>query len=241
MHLKKKFKINNSILVIILIIVGIYISLRIISKKLTPILFNYAENETRRVANIIVSKAVNSSSLKEIDDDFFIITKENDTIKSIDFDPVKLNNFMIKVIDKIQTNLKLLESGEIDKIDVDNKELLKYDKKNGKKGVFYEIPIGVVFNNPLLSNLGPKIPVKFTLMGEVISNVETQITNYGINNALLQTNINIKLTEKVLLPISSKEINVEYNIPISLKMIQGSIPNYYFNGIESKSIVVPTK
>ena len=101
MHLKKKFKINNSILVIILIIVGIYISLRIISKKLTPILFNYAENETRRVANIIVSKAVNSSSLKEIDDDFFIITKENDTIKSIDFDPVKLNNFMIKVIDKI--------------------------------------------------------------------------------------------------------------------------------------------
>ena len=78
-------------------------------------------------------------------------------------------------------------------------------------------------------------------MGEVISNVETQITNYGINNALLQTNINIKLTEKVLLPISSKEINVEYNIPISLKMIQGSIPNYYFNGIESKSIVVPTK
>ena len=133
MHLKKKFKINNSILVIILIIVGIYISLRIISKKLTPILFNYAENETRRVANIIVSKAVNSSSLKEIDDDFFIITKENDTIKSIDFDPVKLNNFMIKVIDKIQTNLKLLESGEIDKIDVDNKELLKYDKKNSKK------------------------------------------------------------------------------------------------------------
>ena len=241
MHLKKKFKINNSILVIILIIVGIYISLRIISKKLTPILFNYAENETRRVANIIVSKAVNSSSLKEIDDDFFIITKENDTIKSIDFDPVKLNNFMIKVIDKIQTNLKLLESGEIDKIDVDNKELLKYDKKNSKKGVFYEIPIGVVFNNPLLSNLGPKIPVKFTLMGEVISNVETQITNYGINNALLQTNINIKLTEKVLLPISSKEINVEYNIPISLKMIQGSIPNYYFNGIESKSIVAPTK
>ena len=119
--------------------------------------------------------------------------------------------------------------------------LMTLNKKNSKKGVFYEIPIGVVFNNPLLSNLGPKIPVKFTLMGEVISNVETQITNYGINNALLQTNINIKLTEKVLLPISSKEINVEYNIPISLKMIQGAIPNYYFNGIESKSIVVPTK
>ena len=85
MHLKKKFKINNSILVIILIIVGIYISLRIISKKLTPILFNYAENETRRVANIIVSKAVNSSSLKEIDNDVNIIIIVD----------ININNFLI--------------------------------------------------------------------------------------------------------------------------------------------------
>ena len=62
-----------------------------------------------------------------------------------------------------------------------------------------------------------------------------------LNNLYNDKFLNIKLTEKVLLPISSKEINVEYNIPISLKMIQGAIPNYYFNGIESKSIVVPTK
>ena len=40
---------------------------------------------------------------------------------------------------------------------------------------------------------------------------------------------------------TSENGKVEYDIPISLKMIQGAIPNYYFNGIESKSIVVPTK
>jgi len=38
----------------------------------------------------------------------------------------------------------------------------------------------------LLSNLGPKIPVKFDLVGEVIINIETKITNYGINNAMME-------------------------------------------------------
>jgi len=241
MHLKKKKKLYSKVLILLFIILGIYFSLKLLSSKITPILLNYAENETRRIANIIVSKAVDSEILEIIDDDFFLITKEDGEIKSIDFDPIKLNTFLTSIIDKVQTNLKLLEHGEIDKLDLDNSELIYYDKEKIKEGVFYEIPMGVIFNNPLLNNLGPKIPVKLTLMGEVISNLETKITNYGINNALIETSINLKLTEKVLLPISSKSINVEYNIPLSIKMIQGRIPNYYFNGLESKSIVVPVE
>lgn len=241
MRLKKKKTIESKLIIIILIIVGIYFSLKIISNKITPILLNYGELETRRIANIIVSKAVDEEILGIIDDNFFLITRENDEIKSIDFDPIKLNTFLTKIIDKVQTNLKLLESGEIDKLDLDNELLVYYDKEKLKEGVFYEIPMGVIFNNALLSNLGPKIPVRFTLMGEVISNLETKITNYGINNALIETSINLKLTEKVLLPISSKSIEVEYNIPLSVKMIQGNIPEYYFNGLESKSIVVPVE
>lgn len=241
MRLKKKKKLHSKVLILLFIILGIYFSLKLLSNKITPILLNYAENETRRIANIIVSKAVDSEILEIIDDNFFLITKENGEIKSIDFDPVKLNNFLTKIIDKVQTNLKLLEHGEVDKLDLDNSELIYYDKEKLKEGIFYEIPMGVIFNNPFLNNLGPKVPVKLTLMGEVISNLETKITNYGINNALIETSINLKLTEKVLLPISSKSINVEYNIPLSIKMIQGSIPNYYFNGLESKSIVVPVE
>ena len=241
MKLRRKKSLINKFTIIILIIIGIYISLKAISNKITPILLNYAENETRRIANIIVSKSVDDEILKLIDDDFFLITKENDVIKLIDFDPVKLNTFLTKIIDKVQTNLKLLENGEIDKLNLGNSELIYYDKEKLKKGVFYEIPMGVIFNNPLLANFGPKVPVKLTLMGEVISNVETKITNYGINNALIETSINLKLTEKVLLPISSKSIDVEYNIPLSLKMIQGNIPKYYFNGIESKSISIPVE
>lgn len=241
MKLKKKKTFEFKLLIIVMIILGIYFTLKTISKKFTPILLNYAENETRRVANIIVSKSVDDEMLEIIDDDFFLIVKENNEIKTIDFDPIKLNRFLTKVIDKVQTNLKYLEHGEIDKIDLDNKDLIYYDKENLKKGVFYEIPMGIVFNNPLLSNLGPKIPVRFTLMGEVISKLNTKITNYGINNALIETSINLKLTEKVLLPITSKNIESEYNIPLSIKMIQGNIPKYYLNGIESKSIVVPVE
>jgi len=108
-----------------------------------------------------------------------------------------------------------------------------YDKENLKKGIVFKIPSGVVFNNSLLANVGPKIPVRFTLIGDVLSGVNTNVTNYGINNALLEVNVNIKLTLKVILPIASKEVNVETNVPIAIKMIQGSVPDYYSNGLNS--------
>ena len=63
--------------------------------------------------------------------------------------------------------------------------------------------------------------------------INTKVTNYGINNALLEVSVNIKLTLKVILPISTKEVNVETNVPIAIKMIQGNVPNYYSNGLNS--------
>ena len=37
----------------------------------------------------------------------------------------------------------------------------------------------------------------------------------------------------VLLPLTSKKIKVESSIPVAIKLIEGMVPNYYFNGIES--------
>lgn len=94
---------------------------------------------------------------------------------------------------------------------------------------------GVISSNSLLSNLGPKIPVKFDLVGEVISNIETKITNYGINNAMMEISVNIELSEQVILTFVSKKIVYNVNIPIAIKLIQGTVPNYYFNGLSRNS------
>ena len=98
--------------------------------------------------------------------------------------------------------------------------------------IIFTIPSGIITNNPLLNNLGPKIPVKLQIISEVLSNVNTKVINYGINNCLITLTVSIEVTAKVVLPILSDEIKVTNEIPISYKIINGSIPIYYGGSIE---------
>ena len=62
-----------------------------------------------------------------------------------------------------------------------------------------------------------------------------RIEKEGINNALIEINIVLELKEQVILPFISKKIDIETIVPVALKLIQGSVPEYYFNGIEQNS------
>ena len=64
---------------------------------------------------------------------------------------------------------------------------------------------------------------------------KTMTQSYGINNSVITVYVNIKVNEQVLLPLSTKRNTVSNDIPIAIKVIQGNIPNYYFNGVESNS------
>jgi len=86
-------------------------------------------------------------------------------------------------------------------------------------------------NNALLSNVGPKIPVRVSLSGEMESNIKTEIEEYGINNSVLKIIINVSVSEQIILPLLSKKITVDNDVPIAIKMIQGQIPDYYINNI----------
>ena len=176
-------------------------------------------------------------------ENLYIITRNsNDEIKTIDFNPVIVNKFLSTVASSIQLSLKRIEEGDVDLLELPDDILVEYDKEKLKKGIIYEIPSGVIFGNSFLSNLGPKIPVRFHLMGDISSSVSTKITNYGINNALIEVNLNIKLTIMSVLPFLSKKIKIDNSVPISIKMIEGNIPSYYFNGIgkETATFSLPT-
>ena len=86
----------------------------------------------------------------------------------------------------------------------------------------------MLFNNSLLSNLGPKIPVKINLNGDVITDIKTEVQSYGINNALIKVNANIKVYMQVIIPFKTREIVVEANVPIVMKLVEGNVPSYYY-------------
>ena len=93
----------------------------------------------------------------------------------------------------------------------------------------------MVSNYTFLNNLGPRIPLKVQIGGSVVAGFETKITDYGINNSLIQVFVKCNLTEKVFFPLNVKKINFEYEFLVASKIIQGKIPNYYGGALNSKS------
>ena len=115
--------------------------------------------------------------------------------------------------------------------------------KNKRESMVLRYPIGLASSNILLNNLGYRIPLKLILNSNVLTGIKTKVTNYGINNALVEINIVLELKEQVILPFISNKIDINTSIPVAIKLIQGSVPNYYLSGINgnSASLTLPVE
>lgn len=235
-HLKKKFIIFNKkkgnilLLSLLFLFISIILSLYFINSKISPGLMEYAEIQAKKFVTLLINSAVTESIGEDLEaDSLFLITKDsNGEIRSIDLDPVKVNRLLSNTTNSIQVNLQHIEKGEIDKLTLMDDTLKDYDPKELKKGVIGNIPTGVIFNNALLSNLGPKFPIRLKIMGDIITNIKTKVTNYGINNAVVEVSIQVDVTTQAILPFSSKVIKVSSDIPLTIKLMQGNVPSYYF-------------
>lgn len=219
----------------------IVLTLNFISLKVNPVLLDYAQMEARKIASIIINDAVNQNITNDIDiEELFIITRDtNNEVKTIDFNPIVVNQILTETTILVQSNLRYLEQGKVDMLNLMNNALIDYNQDKLKQGIIYEIPSGVIFGNSFLANIGPKIPVKFSLVGDIVGYINTNVTDYGINNALIEVNIVLELSEQVILPFVSEKITIDTTIPVALKLIQGSVPNYYLNGLNSPSFALP--
>lgn len=219
----------------------IVLILNFISLKVNPVLLDYAQMEARKIASIIINDAVNHKITNDIDiEELFIITRDtNNEVKTIDFNPIVVNQILTETTILVQSNLRYLEQGKVDMLNLMNNALIDYNQDKLKQGIIYEIPSGVIFGNSFLANIGPKIPVKFSLVGDIVGYINTNVTDYGINNALIEVNIVLELSEQVILPFVSEKITIDTTIPVALKLIQGSVPNYYLNGLNSPSFALP--
>lgn len=232
--MKKSKKLALSIMIILILII---ISFYGINKKVSPVLMKYAESEIRNLSTMIINKAISKQMVEELDfDQLFIIDKNSaNEINTIDFNPQIVNKVLSTCTSTVQLNLKYIEQGKLNAVDIP--EILLTEYKVGKKsnGVIYEIPSGVIFNNAMLANLGPKIPVRLNLVGDIESSVQTKITDYGINNAMIEVFVTIQVSEQVILPFISKTIKVSTDIPVAMKLISGKIPDSYFGNMGKTS------
>ena len=232
MHLKRKLVIKKiNIYLIIFLILGIFTLyiLNIFSKKAIPILMDYSKVEVKKIATTLINNAVINEVAKNITiDDLFIIKYSDEgKIISMDVNSKTTNNLLIKSNKEVEKYFKYLEKGEVSKLN-----LIGVEIESDKKGVIFEVPTGIIFNNIFLNNLFPKIPVRLNLVESVFSRISTEVEDYGINNAIFKVNINITVDLKVVLPFISDTTSLVVNIPIIIKIIEGEVPSYYFNNDE---------
>lgn len=207
---KKKFSAFFTIELIIFV-TAFLISLMVInyfSSQIKTILLPIAEARVNKYVNNMINKATGDILF---DKELLKINKNsNDEVEMVTYNTYEVT----KLIDKITMNIQDEFNG------------LEYGKVNDEF-VLQKIPFGVIFGNVFLRNLGPKINIRFDMIGNVLTNIETEVKPYGINNAYVETRVFIEANARIIIPFVTKNIKITNVIPISINIYQGKVPNGY--------------
>lgn len=219
---------NNKEKIDLIIVVVLVITLTFLhyyNISLSKKVLNYADSKVEEVNNIYVKKDIipNDMDLSKL---VIIKLNKKEEIIYVDIDMKYANSLLMSVVNKIQNNLF--------NVDVN---LFKNLYKHGEF-YYFKMPLGLVFNGSIISSLGPKIPIKLDLYDHALGNIETEVIDYGMNNALLKVYLVISLEQKIFLPYNDKIINKEYTLLLGSKVILGKIPSIYGGKMSSNSAII---
>jgi len=157
------------------------------------------------------------------------ISMENGDIKEAQSYTREVSSLLAVILKDALINL---ENGKID--------VSIYDKylENGKDGLLLNVPIFLGSNNIFLNNLGPKIPIIINFNGSLLTNIKTKVTNYGLNNALLEIYITVEIEKLIITPVVKDKEKFYYDILIGAVVVNGTVPNFYGGTYENSSNIL---
>ena len=236
---RKKLNITITNLLVIVFLSIIFFSLLLFisyGKSSTPKIIDVANHKIEKVtyqffSDLITEKIINESSTNDL---IYINDSSKNEIVSIDYNMEKTYELLTHVSKILKESLSDFENGLID--------VKIYDEylNTSKSGLYLNLPFFVGTNNIFLSSLGPKIPVHIHFTGSLLTNIKTKVTNYGLNNALLEIYITILINEQLITPVTKENLKLNYDILIAAKVINGKVPSFYGTTLESNSNLVDT-
>ena len=198
-----KIKHSKTILVIITIFVILNSILYFFNKNILPTVLVIGEEKLTRESTTIINETALDIYSKDFNYNEMIVTeKDNDgNITMLRADTVKLNYLSSKLV--------LASNEKIDKLEE----------------VGLSVPLGYMSDNLIFYNLGPKINIKMTRVGNITSDYESIFESAGINQTRHKIYLNVHMKMKMIVPLNSKEVEIATKIPISETIIVGKIPN----------------
>lgn len=180
--------------------------------RINSVLVPYINVEVERLVNNIVTKAV------------------NDEMKNVNIDDIynssKLNYIENKIDRRIQQELINIDDGKLDDYFIPKRVKTGRFKKI-KNGILCDISIGSIRGSALFANVGPTIPIKLLFSSGLNSNIDIDVSEYGINNAIIKVYFNVDIKEQITMPISSKRRKINIRKILAIDIIKGKIPDYY--------------
>lgn len=233
-NFKAKSNINNFkrlVFLTIILIIGItFFLIKNFIRNISENIINISESEITRVTYSFITNRINHDLITKEDlNNILVITKnKNDEILYVDFNLDIAYKVLDNVSEVMTSSFRDLEQGNIN--------ISYYDDFSHKtNSLILSIPFGSTLNNMFLYNMGPKIPVKVNFNSTILTNLETKITNYGLNNALVEVFVYIECNNEIMAPFKLKNMNFKYKSIIASMMIEGSVPDFY-NGSINKTI-----
>ena len=142
------------------------------------------------------------------------------------YDTAKLNSIESRIDNRIMEELFDVDDGKLDEYFI--QERIKTGRfKNIKNGILCDISIGSIRGSTLFANVGPTIPIKLLFSSGLNSNIDVDVSEYGINNAIIKVYFNVDINEQITMPISSKRKEISLRKIMAIDIINGKIPDYY--------------
>lgn len=240
-HAKKSGKSNKIAIFLISFIACIILFLIYVNDRLLPTYLDYAEVQTYKIASHVVTRAISAKTVMNVHEVIENVPTNSNEMVTTKFNTEIINKERAEIVSLIKLNLQEAEQGDLTHLpDLEN---VQYDvgSMEAGDGIVFFVPLGQALNLPILGNLGPKIPIRFHIIGNVSSNIISDITEFGINNAKVEVGIQIKVNVQIIVPFASKTATVEQYIPVAIGLVQSPVPHIWSGGGEGTqpSIEVP--
>ena len=205
----KNFRLIYIAISILLIFLIFFVSL---DKRLRPIITDYSASVGETLMIKLVDEPVAQIFEEEgvgYDDLVNLSRDENGNVTSLQINTAKINY--------IKSNISVMVAEKIAQ----------------KERYTLKIPLGTIIGNEYTVGRGPDIKFKMQITTTVIADFESRFYSAGINQALHQIHIKVKMNGQTVIPWYRSAFNLETSVIAAETVIVGITPDAYTNVIES--------
>ncbi|WP_081412498.1 sporulation protein YunB [Tuberibacillus calidus] len=209
-----------------------------ISRELTPVLMDMAQNEAEQAVMYAINYGLSNATLEQMEHDidlskeniiqnnadFFNVDYDrNGNVDSIIFDNAAIRDFLFNKSARIQTFMRLVENGTIS-IEHGSDRIIRINRK--PIGTSASVPLGQATDMSLFGNLGPEIPIHFQPISDVETYIDPKIEEKGLNVVQIQLVIHVKVSVRIVMPFATKTSVIRQDLPVAEMTYTGDIPKY---------------